>query len=384
MAFYKKQKKPTAPPWEVGPTKEDEEDTDNDQDRPKPPLTPPPTASFAPPGTPAASTASTPTTSFSPSVKSVREKEAKKENKPRFSKPVVITIPVFGVLLLLLLLAQGGTTSSAPTKEEPGAYTKWFVQQAINYYDNAPNTAEISKRQNTIDYYKSAESRNDEDQWYIFIIDAATGVLEAQAVSTHLIGTTVNEKTDIDDSAYGEELLSAPATGKWVEYIDYNPQTKKGGLKHTWVVNHNGLIFGSGWYEASYKAFLLPTKKEPGAYTRMLVEEALWRYEAEGREAFIEYYSSAESIDGEWYVFVLDSDGTVLADVRNPDNVGENILGEIGIDNDGFNFGAEMLKATEGGLWVDYESDLDNKNAWIMKHEDIFIGSAWTQTKVET
>ena len=29
-----------------------------------------------------------------------------------------------------------------------------------------------------------------------------------------------------------------------------NPETGEEGRKHSWVVLHDGLIFGSGWYEA--------------------------------------------------------------------------------------------------------------------------------------
>ena len=41
-----------------------------------------------------------------------------------------------------------------------------------------------------------------------------------------------------------------------------------------------------------------------------------------GREASIAYHSSKESIDGPWYVFLLDEDGYVLANPARPDFVG--------------------------------------------------------------
>ena len=39
------------------------------------------------------------------------------------------------------------------------------------------------------------------------------------------------------------------AEGRWVEYVYLNPNTGFRELKHSWVVRHDGLIFGSGWYE---------------------------------------------------------------------------------------------------------------------------------------
>ena len=44
-------------------------------------------------------------------------------------------------------------------------------------------------------------------------------------------------------------------------------------------------------------------------YTKSLVEEAIRRYERDGRQAAIEYYSSGESVNGQWYVFIVDGNG---------------------------------------------------------------------------
>ena len=44
-------------------------------------------------------------------------------------------------------------------------------------------------------------------------------------------------------------MLTATEEGKWVGYVYLNPTTEKEEQKHTWVVKHDGLIFGSGWYE---------------------------------------------------------------------------------------------------------------------------------------
>ena len=48
--------------------------------------------------------------------------------------------------------------------------------------------------------------------------------------------------------------------------------------KQVWIVRHDNLIFGSGWYERE-----VSLESTPSAYARALVEQAVARYDAEGR-----------------------------------------------------------------------------------------------------
>ena len=48
----------------------------------------------------------------------------------------------------------------------------------------------------------------------------------------------------------------------------------------------------------------IPTKNHPDEYTRAIVQDAIRYYRQHGRQALIDYYSSADNIDGQWYVFV--------------------------------------------------------------------------------
>ena len=93
---------------------------------------------------------------------------------------------------------------------------------------------------------------------------------------------------------------------------------------------------------------------EPGLYTKAFVAEALRRYDAEGRDATIAYYNAPESMDGEWYLFIIGEDAQVLAHAAIPDNVGLFVKEPLGIDANGYNFGAAMLAATKQGTWVSY------------------------------
>ena len=94
-----------------------------------------------------------------------------------------------------------------------------------------------------------------------------------------------------------------------------------------------------------------PPKSDAAAYTKFAVDQAIALYEADGLDTALDRYSSPDSVDGQWYVFIVDSDGTVIA---HPDEgrVGESLHGWVGTDINGYEFGPEMLAADETGRWV--------------------------------
>ena len=55
----------------------------------------------------------------------------------------------------------------------------------------------------------------------------------------------------MDTTGYllGDDAMEAMEEGHWVEFILLDPATGQERKKHTWAVRHDGLIFGSGWYE---------------------------------------------------------------------------------------------------------------------------------------
>ena len=125
---------------------------------------------------------------------------------------------------------------------------------------------------------------------------------------------------------------------------------------------------------------------EPGLYTKAFVAEAIRRYDAEGRDAALAYYNTPESIDGEWYLFVMTEDGEVVAHSAIPENVGLIAKPPLGIDANGYDFGAAMLAVTEQGAWVSYVYEnptrggfLETKHAWVVKHDGLIFGSGWYQ-----
>ncbi len=140
-------------------------------------------------------------------------------------------------LLLVFAFLFAGCVA-VPTKNEPAAYTQAVVQDAIRLYNS-------EGRQAAIDHYSSAD--NVDGQWYVFVIGG-----DGYTIAHHnpeIIGRDPALRVDSTGYFYGDEMLSATEAGKWVSYVFTNPDTGEETLKHTWMVRHDGLFFGSGWYE---------------------------------------------------------------------------------------------------------------------------------------
>ena len=116
----------------------------------------------------------------------------------------------------------------------------------------------------------------------------------------------------------------ADEDGEWFSYTFPNPATGAVEAKHSWMVKYDGLTFGSGWYEPA------APKHDPPAYTRDFVTRAISLYDAIGRDATVAYYNTPESIDDQWYIYILDQDDMMLAHAANPDLVGKPASAAVG------------------------------------------------------
>lgn len=118
------------------------------------------------------------------------------------------------------------------------------------------------------------------------------------------------------------------------------------------------------------------------AETIAYVRQALAFYDAEGREATIRHYNSPAGVDGEYYLFILDEDGVLIAHL-NQELLGRDVHTSLGIDEDGNRFGLLMLDATAEGMWVDYVYLNPNtgfrelKHSWVVRHDGLIFGSGW-------
>ena len=131
----------------------------------------------------------------------------------------------------------------------------------------------------------------------------------------------------------------------------------------------------------------VPSRSAPAEYTRFFVENAITRYEAQGLEATLAHYNCPRSVDGQWYVFIIDGNDLVIGH-PDPERLGLDLKGWVGTDANGYEFGPEMLAATEEGKWVSYvyrnpesgrigSGDFELKSVWVQKHDGLLFASGW-------
>ncbi|MCE2405160.1 MAG: cache domain-containing protein, partial [Dehalococcoidia bacterium] len=101
------------------------------------------------------------------------------------------------------------------------------------------------------------------------------------------------------------------------------------------------------------KTAAAPPKSMPAEYTKYFVNNAIGRYKTEGLDATLAYYNTPESIDGQWYMFIIDEENTMRAHAADPDLVDQPAAAAVGPN--GYPAGeAVAAAADEHGAWLDY------------------------------
>ena len=82
----------------------------------------------------------------------------------------------------------------------------------------------------------------------MLIIDSSDLRAVANGARPDLVGT-IPDRIDPMGYYYGNDIASATEEGKGISYVILNPETGEEQRKHTWITLHDGLVFGSGYYE---------------------------------------------------------------------------------------------------------------------------------------
>ena len=78
-------------------------------------------------------------------------------------------------------------------------------------------------------------------------------------------------------------------------------------------------------------------RDNPAAFTKDFVQAALDRYDRDGREATLAYYNDPSSIEGQWYMFIIDENDLSVSHPVMPDLIGRDIKTIVG--SDGYELG---------------------------------------------
>lgn len=287
----------------------------------------------------------------------------------------ILAVTIVAVALLMSGLACAEETGpaepqgSAPPKWEPAEYTQHLVREAIRKYQSEGLEA-------TVEYYNTQESID--GQWYVFIFDENDMML-AHAANPAFVGLHASAVDGPNAFPAGDAVVAvADEDGAWFSYSFVSPTTGIVEKKHSWMVELDGLTFGSGWYERGV------SRADVEAYTRDFVSRAIGLYNAVGRESTVEYYKLPESVDGQWYVFIIDENGYTISH-HNPIFVGRDP--SLRIDATGYFYGDDLRSATESGRWVDYvllnpeTGDERQKHTWAVLHDGLIFGSGWYENR---
>ena len=91
-------------------------------------------------------------------------------------------------------------------------------------------------------------------------------------------------------------------------------------LKNAWVVRHDGLLFGSGWY-ISAEEFLPELIAEAAEHYRSGGIEGILAFYSNpqgisvGLETAVAYYNSTDTVDGYFTGIIASDDGEVLSHI---------------------------------------------------------------------
>ena len=213
-------------------------------------------------------------------------------------------------------------------------------------------------------------------EFYVYVLDA-DGVILAHPVNPDTVGENNYDMQDSTGTFIVRGILDAATPeGAWTAYRTINPVTGQEEPKRSWVVTHDGLVFGSGYYN------------DVVAQVKDQVAAAIKRYEEVGEAALGEITSSGDYINGEVYVFVGDAEGVILAHAANPDLAGQNLY-DLQDSTGAFIVRGILDAATPDGAWTTYRfanpitGQEEPKHTWAVAHDGLVFGSGYYINEAE-
>ena len=246
-----------------------------------------------------------------------------------------------------------------PTEAAPDKFTKFFVNNAISRYED-------EGREATLEYYSTKESVD--GRWYVFIIDDTDTLIAHH--DPRVLGDDIKSEYGIDANGreFWPELLEATEEGKWVSYVYAIPgapvsdRTQRGAVeyKHVWVMEHDGLLFGSGWYISADE------------YTKILVDNAIRMFEEIGLLPTLTHYNNERSVEAEWYIFIAGPDRSIIGHYDRS-VIGSPLATLLGT----------QVEVGRDGRWHVYgdtnplSGEFEPKLFWLIEHGGYIFGSGW-------
>ncbi|MXX52953.1 MAG: hypothetical protein F4Z35_03120, partial [Dehalococcoidia bacterium] len=207
-----------------------------------------------------------------------------------------------------------------PTPEpDDDAITLAYVMDAIARYESDGLDA-------TVAYYNSEESVQGERGLRIYDPESqtmlASGLFPLERGEDRLSFGTLVDLTKFFDGATAE--------AQWRDVVGHTRDFQD-VPKRVVAVLHDGLVFSSSH---------ITLQENVAEATKDYVSRATARYDEEGLDATVDYYNSQESLEGNFYLFLIGADDIYVAHPIFPHLIGTDIKDVVG--SDGFELGKEI------------------------------------------
>ena len=240
------------------------------------------------------------------------------------------------------------------------ALTRAYVMQGIEYYETNGLDAALA-------HYGSP--RSIEGERGMMIVRVSDHTLLASAMFPQLVG---NNAMFSPRAPLGHILSNATAAGYWAEAFAVDPASGQEVPILAFAVKRDGLVF---------TAFHTIIREDLAGIAVDYVQKAIELYDREGLDATVAHYDSRDSVDGQFYLFLIDENDIYLAHPIFPHLKGTDIKNVVG--SDGQELGKEIAQATEAGHWVDYlwpnpiTGHEGPKSAWVIRHDGLIFASGY-------
>ena len=257
----------------------------------------------------------------------------------------------------------------APTASNDDALTRAYLERAIDYYGENGLDA-------TVEFYRSDASAEGDRR--LLLIDKANMVVLVFRTIPSLEGQDLSAGSPLA-ARFGALMASATEEGNWADTQGINPVTRQQEPRRVLTILHDDLVFS-----ASHSVLVEDVAESVKEY----VNKAVARYEAEGLDATIDYYNGHDSLDGQFYLFLIGADDMYLAHPIFPHLIGTDIKDVVG--SDGQELGKEIALATEEGVWVEYlwphptTRREQQKVTWALRHDGMIFASGYYSGEPET
>ena len=260
------------------------------------------------------------------------------------------------------------TPTPEPAPMDDDALTMAFVTTAMEYYGE-------NGRDATVAHYKTEAGI--ENGRTLILLDEAESTLLVYRNIPALEGQYVGPGSAF--AGLTQLVEAATEEGFWITTQGVNPVTKQEEPRRVFIILHDGLVFSS-----SHSALVEDVADSVKEY----VDKAIAKYESDGLDAVISHYNSQDSLDGQFYLFLIGEDDIYLAHPIFPHLIATDIKDVVG--SDGQELGEEIAQATEDGIWVEYlwphpvSRKEQQKVTWAIRHDGLIFASGYYAGEPET